>query len=98
MVTLDNGIVRAVVEESTSYIISLKKAGGPELIGDKVYLSCNTELGFAILPHGHTMSYQMITNTPDLVEISFKQTSSSKLPFDVELRYVLQDGQRLARG
>jgi len=91
-VTLANGTVTATIDKGSGKITSMYYRGYlVSQSGGNVYYSMDGDDGYRDMS---SCAYAVKTNTADMVEVSFRQTWNSNLPyaFDIEAHWVLRRG------
>lgn len=92
--TLDNGVIRAVVQKATGKVSSYLFEGVQMVDpANPIYYSFD---GGANYEQPSGCAYSVVVNTPDMVDISCKRTWTTgagyKHVFDIDLHYVLRRG------
>ena len=91
-ITLANGIVTATIDKDSGKVTSMYY-GGKQVVqsGGNIYYSMDGDDGYRTTSN---CSYVIKTNTADMVDVSFRQTWNSSLPyaFDIEAHWVLRRG------
>ena len=91
-VTLANGTVTATIDKGSGKITSMFYRGYQMVqSGGNIYYSMDGDYGYRDMS---SCAYAIKTNTTDIVDVSFRQTWNSSLPyaFDIEAHWVLRRG------
>jgi len=91
-ITLANGTVTATIDKDSGKITSMFYCGYQVVqSGGNVYYSMDGDDGYREMS---SCAYVIKTNTTDMVDVSFRQTWNSGLPyaFDIEAHWVLRRG------
>lgn len=89
-VTLANGLVTATIQKSNGQITSMK-FGALQTVQGNVYYSMD---GGSSYQQPGPCVYSISQQTTDLIDVSFFQPyTNQKHAFDIDIHYVLQDGQ-----
>ncbi|MFO1487561.1 MAG: polysaccharide lyase family protein [Verrucomicrobiota bacterium] len=91
-VTLANGILSATIDKASGKVTSMLY-GGRQVVqsGGNVYYSMDGDDGYREMGN---CAYVIKTNSSDMVDVSFRQTWNTSLPyaFDIEAHWVLRRG------
>jgi len=96
-VTLDNGLVSFTIDKGSAKVTKISKNGGSNLLGysGKGYYLINyvvdgkrTEWG----PGSGDMTYKLVSQSDDQVEIALSIDNPKKMPFYLEIHFIMRRG------
>jgi rhamnogalacturonan endolyase len=98
-VYLSNGLVEVGINKSTGELVSLREGNGPSVLGTghMGYLTLTwryLHAGPKDPPHyiGTHPVFRVVSDTPDLGEVSFDWQAGPDQPFDLDLRLMMRPG------
>ena len=88
-VALSNGLVSGEIEKRTGRMLFLNKGRSPNLVGHSWYWSIYAQDEYEAVSR---TDYRLVRQTPNLVEVAFKQSNMSNGQLDFDVHYVLTEG------
>ena len=89
-VTLSNGIITGIIQKSNARMTAIYKGDGPNLMGTYWYWDCNGE---GLYESVSDASYNLISQSDDQIEVSFKHSGMINGYLDYDVHYILRRGE-----